>query len=115
VPTAGCKNNQVNPASQDAGSGGFAFLSVLLSPAAQILLDRFHLRSDECECKETTTMKTTQKQQKQPKVAWASIKNGTGEITGYIEVFWGGKLRYVTIPGASRFRATMQDEPVQVG
>jgi len=62
-------------------------------------------------------MRNSKKQAKktdQPKVAWAAIKTGAGEITGYIEVFWGGALGYVTVPGASRFRTTMQDEPVQI-
>jgi hypothetical protein len=33
---------------------------------------------------------------------WAEIKDGTGKVTGHIELFWGGKLGWVSIPGASR-------------
>jgi hypothetical protein len=33
---------------------------------------------------------------------WAEIKNGEGKVTGHIELFWGGKLGWVSIPGASR-------------
>jgi hypothetical protein len=33
---------------------------------------------------------------------WAEIKDGQGKVTGYIELFWGGKLGWVSIPGASR-------------
>lgn len=31
------------------------------------------------------------------------VKRGSGEITGYIEVFLSEELRWVTIPGVSRF------------
>jgi hypothetical protein len=37
-----------------------------------------------------------------PKTRWAEIKNGEGKVTGYIELFWGGNLGWVSIPGASR-------------
>lgn len=33
---------------------------------------------------------------------WAEVRNGKGEITAYIELFWGGKLGWVSVPGASR-------------
>jgi hypothetical protein len=36
------------------------------------------------------------------RIKWAEIKNGQGECTGYIELFWAGKLGWVSIPGASR-------------
>jgi hypothetical protein len=36
------------------------------------------------------------------KTRWAEIKNGEGKVTGYIELFWGGRLGWVSIPGASR-------------
>jgi hypothetical protein len=37
---------------------------------------------------------------------WKAIKNGRGEIKGYIEMFWCRQANgYVTIPGISRFRA----------
>lgn len=37
------------------------------------------------------------------KVRWATIKTGTGRITGYIEMFWSPSCGWVTIPGVSRF------------
>jgi hypothetical protein len=36
------------------------------------------------------------------KTKWAEIKDGDGKVTGYIELFWGGRLGWVSIPGASR-------------
>jgi hypothetical protein len=33
---------------------------------------------------------------------WAEIRDGEDRVTGYIELFWGGKLGWVSIPGASR-------------
>lgn len=33
---------------------------------------------------------------------WAEIRNRKGEIIGYIQLFWGGKLGWVSIPGASQ-------------
>lgn len=53
-------------------------------------------------------MKTNTAAKNEPASKWAAIKTGTGRITGYIEVFrsqYNGKTIYVTIPGASRFRA----------
>jgi hypothetical protein len=33
---------------------------------------------------------------------WAEIRNSDGELTSYTELFWGGKLGWVRLPGASR-------------
>jgi hypothetical protein len=39
------------------------------------------------------------------KDGWKAIKNGRGEVKGYIEMFWSRQANaYVTIPGVSRFR-----------
>ncbi len=36
---------------------------------------------------------------------WAAIRNGRGEVKGWIEVFWSAGLSaWVTIPGVSRYR-----------
>lgn len=42
---------------------------------------------------------------------WGVIKNGDGKVTGYIELFWGGDLGWVSIPGASRVIAAGSEIP----
>lgn len=41
---------------------------------------------------------------------WAEIKNGAGEVTGYIEMLWGGQ-GWVSIPGASRVIDAGSEKP----
>ena len=45
------------------------------------------------------------------KTKWAAIKDGTGKVVGYIELFWGGKLGWVSVPGASRVIASGSEVP----
>lgn len=45
------------------------------------------------------------------KTRWAEIKDGEGKVTGYVEMFWGGRLGWVTIPGASRTIAAGSEIP----
>jgi hypothetical protein len=53
-----------------------------------------------------------------PKAKWATIRQGNGKVTGYIEVFFCAISNgYVTIPGVSRFRDARpmnQTSPVSV-
>ena len=37
------------------------------------------------------------------KTQWKPVKNGKGEITGYIETYLTHQEKYVTIPGISRW------------
>jgi hypothetical protein len=40
------------------------------------------------------------------KSEWRAIKNGRGEVKGYIEMFWCRQANgFVTIPDVSRFRS----------
>jgi hypothetical protein len=37
-------------------------------------------------------------------IKWAAIRNGRGQITGWIELFWSPALnQWVSIPGVSGF------------
>jgi len=36
------------------------------------------------------------------KTKWAEIQDGEGKVTGHIELFWSGRLGWVSIPGVSR-------------
>ncbi len=47
-------------------------------------------------------MKRNKHNDAMPRRKWLKIQTGDGRTTGYIEGFYAGEGRYVTIPGASR-------------
>ena len=53
-------------------------------------------------------MNEAKAKENEPTTKWVPIKTSAGEITGYIEMFWGGHLGWVTVPGASRFKEGMK-------